>query len=161
MQRFRCRTLGLVTLSMIVAACGLNEREKSVAETNAQIETVYQQSELLARAIYELPDEPNGPASFATVVAAYQGYRTEVNRLNVLIHNLSEVVPELAEHLRTNFDPAAEEALSRCDTAVTVFENAAATAEEYQEALTSLCLCVERYAESVTAVSQAYARLAS
>jgi len=152
--------MGLVTLTFLVTACGLSEREKTVADTNAQIETVYQRSEELARAIYELPEEPTGPESFGSVNTAYRSYREEVERLNVLIHRLGGLIPELNEHLRTQFDPTAEEALTRCDAAVSVFEEPAATEADYQEALTVMCLCIERYANAVTAVSQAYARLA-
>jgi hypothetical protein len=156
----RCRTLAWVILAMLVSACGLNQREKAVAETNAQIEVVYRQSEVLARTIYELPDEPTGPEAFTPLLGAYTAYRQEVDRLNVMLHRLGGLVPELNEHLRSHFDPETEDALDRCESAIEIFESPAATETEYQEALTAICLCVERYAAAVTAVSQQYARLA-
>jgi len=150
----------LATLATIVSACGLNQREKAVADTNAQIEAVYDQSESLANAIYALPEQLDGPESFETVISAYRLYRDEVNRLNVLIHRLGGIVPELNEHLRESFDPEVEASLARCDAAIEVFEGEDASAEAYQEALTAMCLCIERYAAAVTSVSQEYARLA-
>lgn len=158
-QRFRCRILALMTLAALASSCGLNQRDKAVADTNAQIERVYEQSEFLARAIYDLPDQPDGPESFGRLLAAYQDYRQEVNRLNVMIRRLSGVVPELTEHLRDQFDPEATESLERCDSAVLVFQQTEVGEAEYQQALTAVCLCVERYAAAVTAVSQEYARL--
>ncbi len=159
-RRFRCRTLALATLATIVTACGLNQREQAVAETNTQIEAVYGQSEALANAIYLLPEQLEGPESFDPVVSAYRLYRDEVNRLNVLVHRLGGIVPELNEHLRVSFDPEVEASLVRCDSAIEVFEQPDASTEAYQEALTAMCLCIERYAAAVTAVSQEYARLA-
>jgi hypothetical protein len=152
--------LAWVVLAFLASACGLNQREKAVAETNAQIEVVYHESEALARAIYDLPDQPQGPEAFAGLLTAYSSYRLEVDRLNVMIHRLGGLVPELNDHLRERFDPESEEALNRCESAVEVFQSPDATEAEYQEALTALCLCVERYAATVTAVSQQYARLA-
>lgn len=153
------RFLALVVLAMIVTACGLSNRERYVAETNAQIEKVYEESEALARAIYELPDEPSGPESFSGVISAYESYRVEVERLNVLVHRLGEVVPELTDHLAEHFDPAVADTHDSCNAAVSVFQSPSATEDEYQEALTSMCLCIERYAEAVTEVSRAYARI--
>jgi hypothetical protein len=150
----------LATLATIVTACGLNQREQAVAETNAQIEAVYDQSESLANTIYQLPDQPTGPESFTPIISAYRAYRDEVNRLNVLLHRLGGIVPELNGHLRTSFDPEAEASLGRCDDAIAIFEQSDASPEAYQEALTAMCLCIESYADAVTAVSQEYARVA-
>lgn len=145
---------------MVWVGCGLSQREKYVADTNAQILTVRETSDQLAQAIAELPDEPSGPESFTALIAAYRAYRQEVDRLNVLIHRLAEVVPELTEHLRDAFDPDMGDALDRCTSAVTTFEQAEGTDQGYRQALTSMCLCIERYAAAVTAVSREYARLA-
>ena len=131
-----------------------------MAETNAQIEEVRQQSLALARAIYVLPDRPTGPESFTDVIDTYQEYRAEVDRLNVLIHGLGEVSPEITDHLRDVFDHEVDSAVIGGDESVTLFDQPGSTVEDYQEALTMLCLSVERYAEAVTAVSQEYNRLA-
>ena len=154
-----CLYLVAVT-AFFLTACGLNERERHVAETNAQIEEVRQQSLALARAIYVLPDRPTGPESFADVIGTYEAYRAEVDRLNVLIHGLGEVSPEITDHLREIFDREVDTAVSGGDDSVSLFDQPDATVEDYQEALTLLCLSVERYAEAVTAVSQEYNRLA-
>ena len=122
-------------LAMTLSSCGLSQRERAIADTNAQIVMVDQTSEALARSIYDLPEVPNTADHFEAVTAAYQAYRQEVDR---------EV----------------ESALRRCESAVTVFVQPDADEEGYREALTSLCLCVERYAAAVTAVSREYARLA-
>lgn len=145
---------------MLVGACGLTKREKYVADTNAQIKVVYEKSEELAQAIYQVPDEPTGPESFSELIATYNTYRAEVDELNTRIHDLVEVVPELADHLRESYDPEVSEALNHCDAAVDVFAETDATEEDYQVALTGLCLCIERFAEAVTAVSREYARVA-
>ena len=154
-----CLFLVAVT-TFFLTACGLSERERHVAETNSQIEEVRQQSLALARAIYVLPDRPTGPESFVDVISTYHEYRTEVDRLNVLIHSLGEVSPEITDHLREIFDREVDAAVSGGDESVTLFDLAGATVDDYQEALTMLCLSVERYAEAVTAVSQEYNRLA-
>ncbi|MCA9563179.1 MAG: hypothetical protein KC561_06805, partial [Myxococcales bacterium] len=137
----------------------LSEREKHVADTNAQIAAVRRQSEVLAQAIYDLPDAPEASADFAPLFTAYQAYRQEVDRLNNLIHQLAAVAPDLTEHLRDSFDPAMEEANALCDDSIATFRDEESDPSDYQRALTSLCLCVERYASAVTAVSRAYANL--
>jgi hypothetical protein len=147
-------------LAMALASCGLSQRERAIAEANAQIMTVDEASQALARAIYDLPEAPSSGEHFAGVMAAYRGYRQEVDRLYLQIHQLGEVIPELNAHIRESFDPEVSDAMDRCEAAVTVFEQPQASEEAYREALTSLCLCVERHAAAVTAVSREYARLA-
>ncbi|MBN1947148.1 MAG: hypothetical protein JW797_15870 [Bradymonadales bacterium] len=156
-----CNMLALIALAALGSSCGLNKREAYLADTNSQIQVVYELSEHLAREIYNLPDQLEGSEDFQTVTAAYQAYRLEVNRLNQLIHRLCEVIPELNEHLRTAFDPTVAEALTLGDDAVAVFQQPAAERTDYQNALTQLCLSIERYAGAVTALSREYARLMS
>lgn len=159
-QRVGCRILAVATIFLTVAGCGLNQREQQIADTNQQILVVRQRSEDLAAAIYALPDEPQGPEDFTEVVATYEGYRTAVDRLSVLIRRLGEILPHLTTHLSESFDPEVEAALDRCESAVEVFQGPQVEDAVYQSALTSLCLCVEQYAAAVTAVSRQYSRLA-
>ena len=159
-QRECCRILATATIVITMAGCGLNQREQQIAETNEQIVEVRQRSEDLAAAIYALPDDPQGPEAFAEVVSAYDGYRDAVDRLDVLIRRLGEILPRLTGHLSESFDPEVEAALGRCESAVAVFRGPQAEDATYQSALTSLCLCVEEYAAAVTAVSRQYSRLA-
>ena len=151
--------LALVTLATLGSACGQSKREAYLADTNAQIQVVYELSENLAREIYNLPDHLSGTEDFQAIIHAYQAYREEVNRLNIMIHRLSEVVPSLTDHLRTTFDPGVEEALALGEAAVAVFQQLGADRVIYQQALTQLCLSIERYATAETALSREYARL--
>ncbi len=155
-----CQILALATIIITLGACGLSQREKQIAATNSQIIQVGQESEALAAAIYDTPDVPEGPESFAGVLTAYRSYRAEVDRLNVQLHRLGEVVPALTPHLGEEFDPNVESALAHCDTAVAVLESPADDTT-YRSALTSMGLCIEEYAAAVTAVSRQYSGLDS
>ena len=155
-----CRILAVATICLTLAACGLNQREQQIADTNAQIQVVYQASEALAGAIGDLPDDAAGSEHFSGVVQAYASYRTAVDQLNVMLRRLGEIIPDLTDHLSESFDIEVNGALERCDSAIAVLEGPAVDDATYLDALTSLCLCVERYAETVTAVSREYSRLA-
>lgn len=143
-----------------LAGCGLGERERAVTETNEAIQVVQQAIVEVAELINELPDRSLERADLEPLRESLVRYQGHAEALNASVRTLGTHFDALQTYLRDTFRPAAEDAATRCQQALDVLNNEASTDDDYTRALTSIGLCLDRYATAVSNVSAEYSRLA-
>ncbi|TVR01769.1 MAG: hypothetical protein EA398_09125 [Deltaproteobacteria bacterium] len=148
----------LILLTGLASACGLNESERAVADTNEAIRAVEQAGRTVADAIHALPESGLNHDSFGALRAAIGQYMGRMETLNDAVRDLRPHFERLVPHIDETFRPAAEAAASACQEATGILENPAADADAYRRAITRIGLCMDRYATAVTNVSNEYRR---
>ena len=148
----------LILLTGLASACGLNESERSVAETNEAIRAVEEAGRAVADAIHGLPETGLHFDSFEEVRSSIERYMERMDTLNDAVRNLRPHFERLAPYIDDTFRPAAEAAAAACQEALGTLQNPAADAEGYRRAITRAGLCMDRYATAVTNVSNEYRR---
>ena len=157
----RLRTRNGLAAVLVLAGCGLNERERLVADTNAHIRVVEEQGQAVAEAIAALTDLPAGPESFQGVIDSVRTYRAALDELNGLVERLGALDPEgLAPYVTAEFGPAALQAAEDCDGAVADLGREDATDAHWREALARVGRCIEHYGEAVDGVAREHAQRA-
>lgn len=144
---------------MCLGACGFSVSERAVAAANAAIEAVRDASDEVASQIHQLPDQTLTTSDFAGVRGALNAYIERVEALNAALRELGTHFNALEPHLNESFRPAAEAALTVCQTAHDALAADTSTEEDFRRALTRVGLCLERYATAVTNVSAEYERV--
>jgi hypothetical protein len=95
------------------------------------------------------------------LTSSVENYLNAVDDLNGAIRHLADVMPEMNDHVRSEFMPKAEEAAQACQQALDLIQgNEQADDVVLRNAITKLGVCIDQYAKTVTGVSTAYGQIA-
>lgn len=149
----------MIFLAAMMAACGLSERERTVAQTNSALEDVDRSHQAITEAIAALSAQPAGERECSELLNSAQEYREHVATLDGAIRELGSTSEQLDAFVNETYLVKREEAESDCQQAVDLLEGEQPTDDEIRQAITLLGRCVTDYAEAFNEVVREYSQL--